>query len=340
MGLPLAAVGAVDGVGAAVARQDLLRLGHHQPPLGVEADPLPRQRLGDRAVPSARVRAVVARDEDGVGPRLRGELRHRRRRQPPADAQLAPPLAQVVAQQADALVHEPDPVRRRPTPPEQRVVEDEERHDPLRAFERGGQHRQIVQAQIAPEPDDRRPVPPRPCLGTVTHESRLFPTSIPHRPHGRATCRERGFLAHGKRYHPARRRAMREARPGTARRPLRFWRPAIVGDTPLPPSLAPPSHSLLHAPPSFRRGVSYPARIRGLSPILARVFSPMTQHSPVATLRRDQPGPMAGGDGSGACGRVKSRGRGLMTQAAALGVRAAQADVWAAAATVRIGEGR
>ncbi len=88
-----------------------------------------------------------------------------------ADDQAAAALAQRRVEVAQGLEHELRARARRVAPVEQAVVEAEDRHDPLVLLERRPQRRLVVDAQVAPEPDDRRHRAP-PCAAHAPAESR------------------------------------------------------------------------------------------------------------------------------------------------------------------------
>ena len=103
-----------------------------------------------------RERGDVVREVHGLGAALARQRRQLLLRPALADDEVGAALAQRLAQLREAAVQEPRAVGGREAPAEQPRVEHEHRHDAVALAVRGGQRRVVVDAQVAPEPDEGR----------------------------------------------------------------------------------------------------------------------------------------------------------------------------------------
>ena len=114
------------------------------------------EHLRDPAVARPGERGDVVREVHGLGAALARQRGQLLLRPALADDEVGAALAQRLAQLREAAVQEPRAVGGREAPAEQPRVEHEHRHDAVALAVRGGQRRVVVDAQVAPEPDEGR----------------------------------------------------------------------------------------------------------------------------------------------------------------------------------------
>ena len=112
--------------------------------------------LRDPAVARPGERGDVVGEVHGLGAALARQRGQLLLRPALADHEVGAALAQRLAQLREAAVQEPRAVGGREAPAQQPRVEHEHRHDAVALAVRGGQRRVVVDAQIAPEPDEGR----------------------------------------------------------------------------------------------------------------------------------------------------------------------------------------
>ncbi len=114
------------------------------------------QRAGDALAPSARVRAHVLGHVNRARADLPGEVGQLALGSPAADHEARPAPAELAVEVGEALEQELGARPGRVAPVQEPVVEAEDRDDAVGLVERRPQRRVVADAEVAPQPHDRR----------------------------------------------------------------------------------------------------------------------------------------------------------------------------------------
>ena len=154
---PSPSVRSEDRVRAPLAGEEVLGLDDEQAGHRMECPPVRRERRGDGPVAGAGVRAHVAAHEDVGRVRLRRERGDRRGGRTRTDDERGAARGEVRGERLERGEHEGHARRGAVAAAEERVVEDERRHDPVRAPDRRMESGMVVEPEVSTEPGDHSP---------------------------------------------------------------------------------------------------------------------------------------------------------------------------------------